>query len=196
MLIAGLALFAASLALPGIVHKPDVRSNPKHGECAYAVQDDVQCDAFSFGGSGMTSCGLAAGDAAGRSFVDKQRILDYCQGWDAPVAGVARGYEILMMGWLGPLLGVFAWYAAPLMGLALLLSQIGKRIVATVLAAAALALGLQSYALKAIPFNESSMKPEDLNYVDHLGAGFYLWIAALAAFAVFCFLEKETAARH
>jgi hypothetical protein len=66
-------------------------------------------------------------------------------------------------------------------------------VAATVLAAASIALGLQSYALEAVPFNESLMQPDNLNYVDHLGPGFYLWMASLAAFAAFCFLKRGDA---
>ena len=58
-----------------------------------------------------------------------------------------------------------------------------------IVSAGAVALGLQAFMLEAVPFNEASMKPDNLNYVDHLGVGFYVWMGALVAFAVFCFLK-------
>ena len=60
-LIAGLALFVAALLSPAIVFKPDARSNPKRSGCAFAVKDNVMCESFSFGGPGMTTCGVVDG---------------------------------------------------------------------------------------------------------------------------------------
>jgi hypothetical protein len=187
VLIAGLALYAAALAAPAILFKPDVRSNPKHGECGFAAKDDVRCEAFGFG-QGATIC--QRGDAAGKTFVDRARILDYCKGWDQPIAGSLHGYEILAMGVLGLFLGIFAWFANPLMLVAVLLSAFGKRHGAMIVAVPAVALGLQSYALDSIPFSEASMKPDNLNVVDHLGLGFYLWMASLLAFGAYCFQRR------
>jgi hypothetical protein len=187
-LIVGLALYAAALFAPAIVFKPDVRSNPKHGECGFAVKADVMCESFAFGGGGSTIC--QRGGVPGKTFVDKGKILDYCKGWDAPAAGALRGYEVLAMGVLGVLLGMFAWFANPLMLAAVLLAAFGKRRAAMVLSVLAAALGLQSYALDGIPFNESSTGPDNLNIVDHLGLGFYLWMASLLAFAAYCFQRR------
>lgn len=186
LLLAGLVLFVVSLLSPGIVFRPDARSNPKASECAFAVQDGVVCSSFGFGGAGMTSCGLAKDARPGEIFVDRQKILDYCKGWDAPVAERELGYVVLVSGFLGIFVGVFAWFANPLMLVAVLLSLSRRRVVAMVLALAAVALGLQAYALDAVPFNEASMEPDNLNYVDHLGYGYYLWMASLVAFAVYC----------
>ena len=191
-LVAGLALFAASLASPGVVYKADTRSNPKASDCGFAVRDGVMCESFSFGGGGMTTCELVNGSASGRTFVDKQKILDYCKGWDAPIAAQDFGYHILLMGPLGVFLGVFAWFANPLILLALLLSNFRKRLISMIFAVAAVALGLQAYGFRAAPFNESSMDPSNLNYVDHLGYGFYLWMAALVLFAASCFATRRS----
>jgi hypothetical protein len=191
LLIAGIGLFLAALFSPSIIYKPDVRSNPKSGECAFAVTEGVQCSSFSFGGSGMTSCERVEGVASGKTFVDKGKILDYCKGWQEPVAQVDYGYKVLLMGFLGVFVGVFAWFANPLMLLALALSKFKKRLGASLVSVFAVALGLQSYMLKAVPFNESSMDPSNLNFVDHLGRGFYLWIGSLVLFALYCFLKKN-----
>src|SRR5215208_3780501 len=186
VLIAGLALYVAALSFPAIIFKPDPRSNPKSGECGFAVKDDVMCESFAFGGAGSTLC--QRGNTPGKAFVDKRRILDYCQGWDLPVAGSLYGYQILAMGVLGVLVGIFAWFANLLTLLAVVLSAIGKRLAAMILSVSSVALGLQSLALDAVPFNEGSMKPENLNVVDHLGLGFHLWMCALVVFAAYCFL--------
>jgi hypothetical protein len=193
VLIAGLALFAGALFFPAVIFKPDARSNPKRGECGFAVEDDVMCGSFSFGGPGSTLCERVEVKTSGKTYVDKARILDYCKGWDAPVAGSYHGYEILLSGALGVLLGMFAWFANPLMLLALLLSMLKTRLPSMILSVASIALGLQSYWLEAVPFNESSMKPDNLNVVDHLGPGFYLWMGSLVMFTAYCFLKKADA---
>jgi len=187
VLIAGLVLYVAALAFPAIIFRPDPRSNPKSGECGFAVKDGVMCEAFSFGGSGSTIC--QRGTAPGKTFVDKKRILEYCQGWDTPLAGSLYGYEILPMGALGVFLGMFAWFANLLMLLAIVLAISGKRLAAVILSVSSVALGLQSFALDAIPFNEGSMKPDNLNVVDYLGPGYYLWMGSLVVFAVYCALK-------
>lgn len=191
VLVVGLVLSVGALFSPGIIFKPDARSNPKAGECSFAVQDNVMCESFSFGGSGMTSCGLAQASTPGKDLVDKKKILDYCKGWNAPVAAREYGYAILSTGFLGAFVGVFAWFANPLMVLAVVLSMFKKRLAAMMLSLCSLALGLQSGMLEAVPFNESSMDPKNLNLVDHLGLGFYLWMGSLAVFAAFCFSRAE-----
>jgi hypothetical protein len=128
---------------------------------------------------------------SGKSFVDRQKILDYCKGWDLPVSAMDYGYEILLAGLLGALVGVFAWFANPTMLLALLLAGHRKRRTSLVLSAVSVALGLQSYMLEAVPFNESSMDPANLNLVDHLSYGFYLWMTSLLLFCAYCFLKAE-----
>jgi hypothetical protein len=190
LLAAGLVLFAVSLLAPGIVFRPDARSNPKRGECAFAMQDDVVCSSFGFG-AGATVCEVAKEARPGETFVDRQKIIDYCKGWDAPVAERDLGYVVLATGFLGVFVGVFAWFANPLMLLAVLLSLSRRRVVAMVLAVAAVALGLQAYALDAVPFNEASMEPDNLNYVDRLGYGFYLWMASLVILAAYCCWKPE-----
>jgi len=192
VLIAGFGLFVGALFSPGIVFKPDARANPKAGECAFAVQDNVMCDSFSFGGFGMTRCERVEVKTSGKTFVDKRKILDYCQGWDTPVASAEYGYRILLMGFLGVFVGVFAWFANPLMVVALLLSKFKKRLASTIFSIFSIALGLQSYALKAVPFNESTMDSRNLHFVDHLDRGFYLWMASLVVFSAYCFLIIKT----
>lgn len=141
------------------------------------------------------SCEVVAGNKSGRTFVDKGKILEYCKGWELPVVDSYYGYRVLLTGLLGVFVGVFAWFATPLMFLAVLLSIFNKRLAAMILSVAAAVLGLQSFMLESVPFNESSMDPGNLNFVDHLGAGFYLWMASLVTFSAYCFLKTETTPR-
>src|SRR5262249_10607438 len=196
LLIAGLGLFVLALISPVIIYKPDVRTNPKHAQCAFAVLDDVQCSSFAFGGAGMTSCERVEGTASGKTFVDKGKILEYCKGWQEPVAQVDYGYKVLLMGVLGVFVGIFAWFANPLILLALALANFKKHTAASVVAVFAVVLGLQSFMLRAVPFNESSMNESNLNFVDRFGIGFYFWMGALGVFAVCCFLKRNGEVRH
>ena len=56
------------------------------------------------------------------------------------------------MGYLGVFVGMFAWFANPLMLLAVLLSARKKRLASMILSVAALALALQSFMFEAVPF--------------------------------------------
>lgn len=141
----------------------------------------------------MTSCEKVEGATSGRTFVDKGKILEYCKGWQEPVAQVDYGYKVFLMGFFGVFAGVFAWFANPLMLLALALSKFKKRLGASIVSVLAVVLGLQSYMSKAVPFNESSMEPGNLNFVDHLGWGFYLWMGGLVVLASHCFLKRNEA---
>ena len=151
VLIAGLALYVAALVVPAVIFRPDVRSNPKHGECRFAVEDNVNCEAFTFGRNGSIMCQRAEDDTPGKTYIDKQKILDYCKGWDAPMASSYYGWETLLMGMLSVFLGVFAWLANPLILMAVLLSVFGQRLAAMILSVLAIAVGLQSYALDGVP---------------------------------------------
>jgi hypothetical protein len=190
LLILGIALYAGSLFAPSIHFKPDVRSNPKRFECSLAAQDDVVCESFPFGHDGSIVC-QPGHPAPGKTYVDREKILQYCKGWDLPMSHSLYGYEVLLLGALGTFLGMFAWFSNPSMLLGLLLAAFGMRRTSTVLLLAAVALGLQSYALEGVPFNESSIEPDNLDFVDHLGLGFYLWMGSLSAFAAYCFLKRE-----
>src|SRR5204863_5081498 len=107
VVIAAVALYAGALAAPAIIFKPDARSNPKHGECGFAVKDNVSCEAFRFGGSGSIVCQLSEFNKPGKTYVDKGKILDYCKDWDLPVADSYYGYQVLPMGILAVFRGMF-----------------------------------------------------------------------------------------
>jgi len=191
VLLAGLALYVAALFVPAIVFRPDVRSNPKHGECSSVIKDNVYCEAFTFGRNGSIVCDDEA--MPGKTYIDKQKIRDYCKGWDVPMGSSSEGYVALLMGMLSIFDGMLAWLANPLILMAVLMSVFGQRRAALIVSVAAIAVGLQSYALDGVAF--SAVAVDGKNMVDHLGLGFYLWMASLVTFAVFCFLKKPTPAR-
>jgi hypothetical protein len=60
-----------------------------------------------------------------------------------------------------------------------------------ILSILSIVFGLQSYALKAVPFNESSMDASNLHFVDHLGPGFYFWMASLVVLSAYCFFRTK-----
>jgi hypothetical protein len=162
ILLVSTILFIVSLSTPAIVYKPDLTSNPKYAECAMAMEDGVQCDAFTFGKGGMISCGL---EIDSKTFIDKQTIIQYCDGWDVPMSHVDYGVYIFSLGWLGIFMGIIAWYANVSAGLALLLVHFRKYKVSLLCAFIGLLMGLDSLRLNQVPKDESGS-----NYytVDHL----------------------------
>lgn len=90
------------------------------------------------------------------------------------------GFELLLRGWEGASRGVFAWFANPLFIGALALTLARRDGAAGVVSTLALALGLTSFATEAV-IGRVQPVPELT-----LLAGFYVWLAALAALCAFC----------
>ncbi len=78
------------------------------------------------------------------------------------------GYWVLFLGWLGFLFFQFAWYAAPLMLLAVYTSTQSPRF-AFLLAILAIVIASEAFLFDEIPLREAQQKI--LGY----GLGFYLW---------------------
>jgi membrane-bound ClpP family serine protease len=78
------------------------------------------------------------------------------------------GYWVLFLGWLGFLFFQFAWYAAPLMLLAVYTSAQSPRF-AFLLAVLAIIIASEAFLFDEIPLREAQQKI--LGY----GLGFYLW---------------------
>jgi len=78
------------------------------------------------------------------------------------------GYWVLFLGWMGFLFFQFAWYAAPLMLLALYTSAQSPRF-AFLLAVLAIVIASEAFLFDEIPLREAKQKI--LGY----GLGFYLW---------------------
>ena len=191
VLIVGVALYVGSLFAPAIAFEPNARSNPKRYECEFATRDGVLCTAFPFGSArGALICGF--GRVAGQTYVDRAKILDYCQGWDVPAAHRAlRGYQVLLTGIVSIDFGMFAWFANLLIPVGLLLSAFRKHRAAVIVLVCSVALGLQSFALSDAPYDVPELMSGNRNVVDHLGLGFYLWMGSLVAFTAYCFLKTR-----
>ncbi len=94
-----------------------------------------------------------------------------------PAYQTMMGWELLTLGWMGPLAGHFSWYANPLMAIALICTLARWRRAAQVFAtlAALLALSSLSLIVMGLPKNEGG--------VGHLGfsaflPGYFAWALA------------------
>jgi hypothetical protein len=88
------------------------------------------------------------------------------------------GFGALAIGWMAPLFGQFGWFAhVPLLvGIILLLWRRWMGTVVCALVASLLALHSISLYWQQVPANEASTHYMTL---DHLGAGFYLWLLSI-----------------
>jgi len=101
-----------------------------------------------------------------------------------PVLGV----QILLTGWYGFLVLEFAW-AANLFFLAAVVATLREKpLGAAYLAAAAFSVGLLSFGAKQWIANHAR--------IDYLGAGFYVWMAAIAVLAVSSFAARNERITH
>ncbi|NTZ84181.1 hypothetical protein FCJ61_14525 [Burkholderia metallica] len=86
----------------------------------------------------------------------------------------ADGWEVLLTGWTGVLVGIYAWLANPLVFGAWLLTVKRLRVQAAVLAALALLFGLSFLSQHQIMVNEAgSVEPV---YLDAIG--YWCWLAS------------------
>ncbi len=87
--------------------------------------------------------------------------------------------QVLGLGFLGPLIGQFGWFANLPAPLAALLLLFRRCFLAAGTAAVSLLLSLHSFALfhQQIPANEGGVGPPYV--LQRLGPGFYLWEASL-----------------
>lgn len=85
------------------------------------------------------------------------------------------GLDLLLRGWEGASRGVFAWFANPLFIVGLVLALARRERAGLVVSALALVLGLSSFAAEAVLRRVQPVP--DLTLL----AGFYVWLAALAA---------------
>ncbi|MGK5036174.1 hypothetical protein [Janthinobacterium sp. LB3P118] len=87
---------------------------------------------------------------------------------------VMPGWGVLLLGWLGPLAGSFAWFANPLLIFAMYFSK-EKPSAAKLAAFFGFALALTAFGLKTVPNDNDSAT------VLGFGAGCYLWLACFPA---------------
>jgi hypothetical protein len=91
------------------------------------------------------------------------------------------GAYVLMIGWMGPLVGLFGWFANFLLPGVLVLTLFATpapRPMLAVFAAVLLALCLNSLSWDHIPSGDSTSK------ISAFGPGYYLWLSTMAAAAV------------
>lgn len=89
------------------------------------------------------------------------------------------GLQILVMGWLGILVGQFAWLANPLWLAGLLFFAFRKWMAALILSGLALVFALNTFTMfvTELPADEGGM---NTFHLVRLRIGFYLWLASLA----------------
>ena len=97
---------------------------------------------------------------------------------------VLLGGGVLLLGWLGPLAGSFAWFANPLLIFAMYFSK-DKPSAAKVAAFFGFALALTAFGIKTIPSDNGSYE------VLGFGAGCYLWLACFPAVFIASFLSSR-----
>jgi hypothetical protein len=97
---------------------------------------------------------------------------------------VLLGGGVLLLGWLGPLAGSFAWFANPLLILAMYFSK-EKPSAAMAAAFLGFALALTTFGLKIIPSDNGSYT------VLGFGAGCYLWLACFPAVFIASLLNNR-----
>ncbi|RTL22191.1 MAG: hypothetical protein EKK52_06400 [Burkholderiales bacterium] len=111
--------------------------------------------------------------------------LAYAVSWALPVFFFdghrsLRGIEVLLSGWMGPVLLEFGWYANPCFLAACVALAVGRERIALGSSLVALLLGLTSFATTGWVFDEAELTP-----IRGLGAGFGLWLCAIALLAAF-----------
>lgn len=90
------------------------------------------------------------------------------------------GARILVIGWLGLLVGQFAWLANPLWAVGLLFLTLRRPTIALIASALALLLALQTFMLFGMPLPGDEGGVTKLELL-RLRYGFYLWLASLLA---------------
>ena len=92
---------------------------------------------------------------------------------------VMDGFSALVIGWMGPLYGQFAWYANPLLffaALALLL-RFWKTSIVLIVLTLLLAMNTFQLSTQEIPVDEALTATEHMQSV---AIGFYLWITSIS----------------
>lgn len=167
-------LYLISMVLPGIFY---LENNPKFGLCSSALEGNFKCIKYT---NGYSCSKIESGKLADPKVMSKQEVDIYCgQDWDAPVFQAYYGYSILLLGWAGILVLNFAWFGNPLFLIALIATRNKNFKDALIASVVAFLFGLTAFMLRSLP-NLDTKGPD----VDHLGVGYYVWVAAIAFLAV------------
>ena len=105
------------------------------------------------------------------------------------------GWQILLMGWLGVLVGQFAWLANPLWLGGLIFFALRKWTVALILSGLAILPTFNTLTMfvTELPADEGGM---NTFHLVRLRIGFYLWLASLAVLFVGAFVMKRRSAEQ
>ena len=91
------------------------------------------------------------------------------------------GLEVLLQGWRGATVGVYAWYANPLFLGALLAAVVRQPLAAGIASGAGLVLALTSFAASNLAQSTGGEAPELA-----LGGGFYVWLLPQVVLCAWC----------
>ena len=93
------------------------------------------------------------------------------------------GYIVLLLGWLGPFLGQFAWYANPLLFVGMITFLVRQWVATIVLIALALLMAANTCLLffQEVPADEAGV---NMLTLQNLHIGFYLWIASILTIGI------------
>lgn len=123
----------------------------------------------------------------------KVLVLIFCGVWTASLflpsstdSGDGNGLLVLMMGWAGPLVGVFSWYANPiwLVSLSYFLKENYKK--AAQFSSIALVLASQYFLMYILNIKTSFI---DSSRVVEPGSGYWVWVLAFVGTLIFSLAE-------
>jgi hypothetical protein len=89
--------------------------------------------------------------------------------------GYASGLLLLLFGWIGVIDGTFEWFANPLLGLAWLLTLLGRHRDGAGFGACALGLALSFAWRDRVMVDEAGHR----DFVASLNAGYWLWVLSM-----------------
>lgn len=101
-------------------------------------------------------------------------------------SGDGNGLLVLMMGWIGPLVGIFSWYANPLWVGALHALLLEKYKRAVLLSVISILLGSQYFVMYLLNIKTSFI---DSERVVEPGSGYWLWMLVLVLTCIFSVAE-------
>jgi uncharacterized membrane protein len=118
-------------------------------------------------------------------------VLDFSKSdWSHNSEGPMIGYVALIVGWMGIVLGQFAWLANFIWLLSLLLVLFRCWIATVITAILTTLLALQTYTLFShkVPANEAAT---EYLYLQEIKIGFYVWIASFLAVGISAIILRQ-----
>lgn len=93
------------------------------------------------------------------------------------------GYMVLFLGWMGPFIGQFAWYANPLLFLGMITFIFRKWLATLVFIVLTLLMAANTFLLffQEVPADEAGV---NMLTLQNLHIGFYLWTASILTIGI------------